>query len=180
MPELITISLVALTVAAVSPLYMILQRHFSVENENLESRKEIAGELLEACELWSSILERTFNEAVAEFGQDGVDAARSKIEKQQNNFNELNYGSLTYDSPVLNGLRSDKRFDEFASACANFYDSAIQVKAIAYRSFDESGERVHFDDQGPEAAAKSWKRFVEQALEDVRREYGRVNSIVRQ
>lgn len=64
MPEPITISLVALTVAAVSPLYMILQRHFSVKNENLESRKEIAGELLEACELWSSILEKTINEAV--------------------------------------------------------------------------------------------------------------------
>ena len=59
------ITFAALVVAAVSPLYQILKRHYDLKNANLESRIEISRELKNACEQWSSLLELTFNQAIS-------------------------------------------------------------------------------------------------------------------
>ena len=62
MPDPITLG--ALLVAAVTPLYAILKRHFDVENANLASRIKLARELRDACDQWSVLLEQTFDRAI--------------------------------------------------------------------------------------------------------------------
>jgi hypothetical protein len=162
------IALAALFVAAVSPLYNILKRHYDLKNANLQSRVELARELKNACEQWSSLLENTFDRAVALLSDRGPNAARSEVERQQNDFNALDYGALIYDSEALNGLRQDPQFHEFADACGRFYAGAIEVKRIAYDTFDDAGTSRRLDQDGVAIVAHLWKRQVDDLLNVVR------------
>lgn len=173
------ITFAALVVAAVSPLYQILKRHYDVKTANLEWRLKLALELRDACEQWSSLLELTFDKAVDLLNDKGPEAARSEIERQQNDFNTLDYGSLASDSEAFRGLREDHRFEAFADVCQRFYDGAIKVKRIAYETFEEAGRSRTFENDGFKAVAHLWKREVEQLLDRVRWEYRGVERINR-
>jgi hypothetical protein len=173
------ITFAALVVAAVSPLYQILKRHYDVKSANLEWRLKLALELKDACEQWSSLLEITFDKAVDLLNEKGPKGARSEIERQQNNFNALDYGSLAWNSEALRGLREDHRFEAFADVCERFYRGAIEVKRIAYETFDEAGRSRTFQKDGFTTVAHLWKREIEQLLDRVRWEYHGVERIKR-
>jgi hypothetical protein len=173
------ITFAALVVAAISPLYQILKRHYDVKSADLEWRINLARELKDACEQWSSLLELTFDKSVELLNEKGPAAARREIERQQNNFNALDYGSLASDSAALRGLREDRRFEAFADVCERFYNGAIEVKRIAYEKFDEAGRSRTFKKDGFTAVARLWKGEIEQLLDRVRWEYRVVESIKR-
>jgi hypothetical protein len=166
----------ALVVAAVSPLYQILKRHYDLKNATLESRVKLARELKDACEQWSSLLEQTFDNAVGLLNERGSVAARSEVERQQQNFTALDYGSLANDSEALKGLRDDPRFEAFADSCVRFYTGAIEVKRIAYEAFDDAGSARTLNKDGFKKVAQLWKVQVEQALEGVRSTFRGVES----
>ena len=175
MPDPVTFG--TLLVVAITPMYLILRRHFDVANDNLASRKRLAQELHDACVQWSDLLEHTFDTAVTQLAKEGASSARSVIERQQEDFNTLDYGSLAFESTVLKGLRVDPRFCGFADACERFYDQAISVKAIAYAAFEDDGGSVNMQKDGIGRVARVWKRHIEGALEEVRSEFGGINSI---
>jgi hypothetical protein len=166
MPE--PLAFAGLIVAAISPLYGILKRHYDVTNANLASRLQLARELKDACEQWSTALERTFDTAVRLLDERGPIAARSEIERQQADFNALDYGSLARDGGALQGLRHDPRFESFAEACERFYGGAIELKRIAYGTFDEAGKARAFNTDGFTKVASLWKHDVEKLLNEVR------------
>lgn len=89
----------------------------------------------------------------------------------------LDYGSLAQHSEALKGLRDDPRFRAFADACARFYLESIEVKRIAYETFDEAGRPYTLTGDGFKKVAQLWKLQVEQALEGVRPAFRAVESI---
>jgi hypothetical protein len=167
----------ALLVAAVSPLYQILKRHYDVKNATLESRIKLARELKDACEQWSAMLEQTFDKAVDLLNEKGPEAARSEILRQQQNFTALDYEAMTYNSEALRGLRVDPRFEAFSEACMHFYEGAIAVKRIAYQAFDEAGKARTLSNDGFRTVAQLWKNQVEEKLAAVRSEFRSVEHI---
>jgi len=103
--------------------------------------------------------------------QRGPIAARSEGQRQREDFNALDYGSLARESPALAGLCEDPRFSLFAVACSTFYEGAIALKAIAYGTFDDAGTARSLDTDGFAKTARLWKREIDLLLDAVRREY---------
>ena len=175
MPEPSAFAGILLT--AIGPLYQVLKRHYDVKNANLESKIRLARELKDACAQWATRLESTFDSAIGLLDQQGSVAARSEIERQQQDFNALDYGSLARESPALEGLREDPRFTPFAVACSSFYEGAIALKAVAYGTFDDAGTARSLNTDGFAKTARLWKRDVDSLLNDVRNEFRGVERV---
>ena len=174
------VSLGPLLISAIGPLYQILKRHFDVQNATLASRRALARELRDACVDWSTRLEHTFDKAIDLLASKGRNAARSEIERQQNDFSSMDYGALGERSEALAGLKADSRFLDFADSCENFYREAIRIKDMAYRTFDDDGQSVSLENGEIARVGRVWKRRVEEALERVRSEHHKVDRLLQQ
>ena len=161
----------SLLIASIGPLYLILKRQYELKDVDLRERQRIARELMDACNLWSTLLERTFDNAVELLAAKGPAHAVAEIRRQEDDVNRLDYHALQDENGVLAALRADKRFVDFADACAAFYGNAISVKALARGSFEEQGNRFSLETDGIRTVSRLWKQSIDQSLENVRSEF---------
>lgn len=171
------VSLGALLIGAVSPLCGMLSRQFDPAAADLESRKQLCRELMDACTAWSTLLAQNFNQAIDFLASQGVAAARSELERQQTAFNALDYTALTEHSEALACLRTDPRFHYFAASCAHFYNEATRTKDLMCRTFMENGEAVSLEAGGIDRVGRIWKRRIEDVLLSVRAEYRKIDRL---
>jgi len=166
-------------IPGLSTLYAILKRNIERQNDILAQRKDLSRELYDNCVQWSRILQDVFTEVRAVCKSHGRDAGRRLVEEQIHDFVKLDYGSLRSSSPIINFLREDETFATFAEACIAFYDSALDVKRIAYGSLErEPGEFVGEHEVGIDEMVRLWLAELERALDQVATEYQRTRTAV--
>ena len=168
----------SLSIPGLSTLYAILKRDIEVRNQRLEYRRELAEQLHQNCEKWSQLLVATFDQAVVRWAREGRQAAEKEIMDFQADFLALDYSSLRENSPIIMHLHNDERFREFAEACYAFYDSALEVKSIAYGNIlSREGGLVDAQDTDVVTMTRLWKDRVKRMLESVRYEWRKVQTL---
>ncbi len=166
-------------IPGLSTLYGIHRRTIERQNDILAQRKQLATELRDNCRAWSAALLRTFDEAIRRWENEGRNAARAEVEELIHDFMSLDYYSLEETSPILKFLREDDRFNDFTSACAAFYRSALGVKRLVYGDIETSpGRYVSSGDVGVEGMVGIWRQEVERMFETVSREHMKIRIIV--
>ena len=149
-------------IPGLSTLYAILKRHIEIKNDVLSQRKELAQELVDNCEKWSDVLIKTFDSAVARWQVEGREAAIGEILQQDNDFRRLNYLSLAGDSPILEFLNKDERFQPFVASCVDFYQSALDIKKLVWGQIEEyPGRYVIAQDNDVSVMIKLWHRELD-------------------
>jgi endonuclease IV len=144
-------------------LVAIHHRDVGRTNNILAQRKEFAAELTENCRKWAAVLTGVFTEAVTRWEREGKAAARREIEKQQEDFQKLNYWSLHNDSPLLKHLGDDERFHDFVQACRSFYQSALNLKRLAYEQIEtHPGIYASMDTAGVRDMVQAWLAQLEE------------------
>ena len=141
----------------------------------LEQRQERAQVLTDSTLEWSKCLVMCFDAAAVKWLS--LDPARAAYEivKQQENFTALDYTSLEISSPVYKFLGEDARFVPFINACKDFYESALEIKSVAYGSIKaQDGTLIYAHENTIEQMVKAWKDSVQGRLRNVQRQ----NSVV--
>ena len=166
----------ALTKAA-SPAIGLLKAFFDGKAKKLEQKQELCSELFEACTEWTKLLEKVFRRAVKEWQLEGVDAAKKRIIRQQDDYAKLNYGSLHRESPVLEFLKKDERFAQFAHSCGIFYNDAVKTKEIAYGQI-EVGDKVFSSSKDSlDTMVSAWMKRLQRSYEDLQDAYNQVRTL---
>ena len=144
-------------------LVAIHHRGIGRTNNILAHRQAFAAELTENCRTWAAVLTNVFTEAITRWEREGKAAARQEIEKQQQDFQKLNYWSLHNDSPLLKYLGDDERFHSFVKACRRFYQSALNLKQLAYEQIEtHPGIYASMDTAGVGDMVKAWLAQLEE------------------
>jgi hypothetical protein len=166
-------------IPGISALYNILKRDVERGNDILEQRKALSKDLLDNCNAWTAALLQTFDRIMQNWENDGRDAAMKQIEAQMYDFMKLDYHSLENHSPILLFLRGDSRFEAFAHACCQFYQSALDLKRLVYGQIEESpNHHVSSNDVGMQRMVELWHEEVGRMLQAVRREHNAVKTII--
>ncbi len=167
-----------MSIPGLSTLYAILKRNIDRKNDILTQRQELSTELYDNCVAWSRILQEVFEKVRAVSAADGRDAGRQLVEEQIRDFAKLDYYSLQGSSPIVAFLQEDEDFAELAGACTAFYDSALDVKRIAYGSLErEPGVFVSEHEVGIDEMVRLWLQELERALERVTIAYHRTRTV---
>lgn len=170
----------AIIIPGFSTLYNILKRDIELDNTKLEYRRFLAKELYDNCLNWSEALMNAFGLAVKKWEKVGRADAEREIMKLVEDFNlqKINYTSLRSDSPIIEHLLSDKRFKSFAEASVDFYESALDVKRIAYGDIkDSTGNKINSNDAGIQKMVGLWKDEVNRMIKNVNHEWMKVQII---
>jgi hypothetical protein len=154
-----------------SDLLSVFQRRLDVGNDVLADRKLKAQLLTDTCAKWAELLHAMLNDAAVTARTRGSNAAAKIIEAQQRDFLKLDYHVIREESPILLYLREDSRFAPVASASSEFYDGAIDLKALNQRYYSER------ESMPLERAINSWLERLEVLLENVRAENRKVQVI---
>lgn len=164
---------------SIDDVYNLLSTQVKPSRDALKQRQKLAKELVDNCKLWSAELIATFDKAVKKWTKkkNGKQAARKEIESLQKGFLKLDYWSLRSTSPILLFLKKDNKFNNFAESCANFYESALNVKRIAYENIEDSSGLVSLRKNGISKIVNAWKEEVERMMEEVNVEYLKVKII---
>ena len=162
-------------IPGLSTLYSILKRHIEHGNDTLDRRKQLAEELRQNCQKWTVLLENMLKLVAANIADSDYRAAEKAITELLDDFVQVDYKYLRQESPILLHLSKDPRFNAFADSCADFYNSALNLKRLVYKSIpDTSGTDVKLRTHGLSMVRRTWKSELERMLDRVDHEYMKV------
>ena len=166
---------VSALLSAFSVLYAVLKRSYDVENDTLKLRRENAITLHAACALWGGLLEAVFKDIERKSKKGDYAGARKVLEALMKDFRKLDYESLAAKSPIIVAMSQHKKFRPFALACAEFYATAMDLKAVTYDELEsKKNKKVRLSANGPKAVFDAWRPRLEAVTLKVNDEYQRI------
>lgn len=164
-------------IPGISTLSTILKRPIELRSDTLAQRRELAAELQENCQKLAIFLKNAFR--IAKQVKE-VDSEVSE-KKIMNLIDELKHMDSTFmeeDSPVLQHLAIDMRFKDLAKSCADFYQSALNLKQLLNENIPDSiALKALCKDEGLSKVTGAWQGELETMLGRVNQEYMKVMAL---
>jgi hypothetical protein len=164
-------------ISGISTLSTILKRPIELRSDALAQRRELAAELQENCQKLAILLKNTFRIARQANEVDSGDSEK----KIMNLMDDLKHVDSTFqeeESPVLQHLAIDMRFKNFAKSCADFYQSALNLKQLLNESIpDSTALKALCKEEGLLKVTGAWQGELETMLGRVNQEYMKVMAI---
>lgn len=162
----------------ISTLSTILKRPIELRNDALAQRRELAAELQENCQKLVIFLKNTFRIAKQMNEVDSEEASVKKIMKLMDDLKPMESTFLEEESPVLQHLAIDMRFKDFAKSCADFYQSALNLKQLLSENIpDSTALKDLCKEEGLLKVTSAWQGELEKMLGRVNQEYMKVMAI---
>lgn len=164
-------------IPGISTLSTILKRPIELRSDTLAQRRELAAELQENCQKLAIFLKNAFRIA-KQVKEVDSEASEKKI---MNLIDELKHMDSTFmeeESPVLQHLAIDMRFKDLAKSCADFYQSALNLKQLLNENIpDSTALKALCKDEGLSKVTGAWQGELETMLGRVNQEYMKVMAI---
>jgi len=164
-------------IPGISTLSTILKRPIELRSDALAQRRELAAELQENCQKLAIFLKNAFRIA-KQVNEVDSEASEKKI---MNLIDELKHMDSTFmeeESPVLQHLAIDMRFKDLAKSCADFYQSALNLKQLLNENIpDSTALKALCKDEGLSKVIGAWQGELETMLGRVNQEYMKVMAI---
>ena len=164
-------------IPGISTLSTILKRPIEVRSDALAQRRELAAELQENCQKLATSLKNTFRIA-KQVNEVDSGVFENKI---MNLMDDLKHVEGTFpeeDSPVLWHLAIDMRFKNFAKSCADFYQSALNLKQLLNENIpDSTALKALCKDEGLSKVTGAWQNELETIMGHVNQEYMKVMAL---
>ena len=164
-------------ITGISTLSTILKRPLEVRSDTLAQRRELAAELQENCQKLAIFLKNAFRIAKQVKEVDSEDSEK-KIMNLMAEFKHMEGTFMEEDSPVLQHLAIDMRFKDFAKSCADFYQSALNLKQLLNENIpDSTALKALRQEEGLLKVTGAWQGELETMLGRVNQEYMKVMAI---
>ena len=164
-------------ISGISTLSTILKRPIELRNDALAQRRELAAELQENCQKLAIFLKNTFRIA-KQVKEVDSEASEKKIMNLMDELKHMDSTFMEEESPVLQHLAIDMRFKDFAKSCADFYQSALNLKQPLNENISDSKDlKALCKEGGLLKVTGAWQGELETMLERVNQEYMKVMAI---
>lgn len=164
-------------ISGISTLSTILKRPIELRSDALAQRREMAAELQENCQKLTTSLKNTFRIAI-QVNEVDSEASEKKIMNLMDDLKHVDSTFLEEESPVLQHLAIDMRFKDFAKSCADFYQSALNLKQLLNENIpDSTALKALCKEEGLLKVTGAWQGELETMLGCVNKEYMKVMAI---
>ncbi len=164
-------------ISGISTLSTILKRPIELRNDALAQRRELAAELQENCQKLAIFLKNAFRIANQVNEVDSEDSEK-KIMNLMDDLKHMDSTFMEEESPVLQHLAIDMRFKDFAKSCADFYQSALNLKQLLNENIpDSTALKALCNEEGLLKVTGAWQGELETMLGRVNQEYMKVMAI---
>ncbi len=164
-------------ISGISTLSTILKRPIELRNDALAQRRELAAELQENCQKLAIFLKNAFRIAKQVNEVDSEDSEK-KIMNLMDDLKHMDSTFMEEESPVLQHLAIDMRFKDFAKSCADFYQSALNLKQLLNENIpDSTALKALCNEEGLLKVTGAWQGELETMLGRVNQEYMKVMAI---
>lgn len=161
----------------ISTLSTILKRPVELRSDALAQRREMAAELQANCQKLATSLKNTFRIA-KQANEVDFEATEKKIINLMDDLKQVDSTFQEEESPVLWHLAIDMRFKDFAKSCADFYQSALNLKQILNENIpDSTALKALCKEEGLSKVTGAWQGELETMLARVNQEYMKVMAI---
>jgi len=161
----------------ISTLSTILKRPVELRSDALAQRRELAAELQENCQKLATFLKNTLR-IVKNGNEVDPEATEKKIMNLMEDLKQVDSTFLEEDSPVLWHLAIDMRFKDFSKNCADFYQSALNLKQLLNENIpDSTALKALCKEEGLSKVTGAWQGELETMLGRVNQEYMKVMAI---
>jgi len=164
-------------IPGISTLSTILKRPIELRSDALAQRRELAAELQENCQKLAIFLKNAFRIA-KQVNEVDSEASEKKIMNLMDELKHMDSTFLEEESPVLWHLAIDMRFKDFAKSCADFYQSALNLKQLLNENIPDSTDlKALCKEEGLLKVTGAWQGQLETMLGRVNQEYMKVMAI---
>ena len=164
-------------IPGISTLSTILKRPIELRSDALAQRRELAAELQENCQKLAIFLKNAFRMA-KQVNEVDSEASEKKIMNLMDDLKPMDSTFLEEESPVLQHLAIDMRFKDFAKSCADFYQSALNLKPLLNENIpDSTALKALSKEEGLLKVTGAWQGELETMLGRVNQEYMKVMAI---
>jgi len=164
-------------IPGISTLSTILKRPIELRSDALAQRRELAAELQENCQKLAIFLKNAFRIA-KQVNEVDSEASEKKIMNLMDELKHMDSTFLEEESPVLWHLAIDMRFKDFAKSCADFYQSALNLKQLLNENIpDSTALKALCKEEGLLKVTGAWQGQLETMLGRVNQEYMKVMAI---
>lgn len=164
-------------IPGISTLSTILKRPIEPRSDALAQRRELSAELQENCQKLAIFLKNTFRIA-KQVNEVDSEASEKKIMNLMDDLKHVDSTFLEEESPVLQHLAIDMRFKDFAKSCADFYQSALNLKQLLNENIPDSiALKALCKEEGLLKVIGVWQGELETMLGRVNQEYMKVMAI---
>ncbi|CAG9932024.1 hypothetical protein [Candidatus Nitrotoga arctica] len=164
-------------IPGISTLSTILKRPIELRNDALAQRRELAAELQENCQKLALFLKNAFRIA-KQVNEVDSEASEKKIMNLIDDLKHMDSTFMEEESPVLQHLAIDMRFKDFAKSCADFYQSALNLKQLLNENIPDSiALKALCKEEGLLKVTGAWQGELETMLARVNQEYMKVMAI---
>ena len=164
-------------IPGISTLSTILKRPIEARSDALAQRRELAAELQENCQKLAILLKNAFRIA-KQVNEVDSGASEKKIINLIADFKHVGSPFLEEESPVLQHLAIDMRFKDFAKSCADFYQTALNLKQLLNENIpDSTALKALCKEEGLLKVTGAWQGELETMLGRVNKEYMKVMAI---
>jgi hypothetical protein len=164
-------------IPGISTLNTILKRPIELRSDALAQRREMAAELQDNCQKLAIFLKNAFR--LSKQGNEvDSEASEKKIMNLMDDLKQVDSTFQEEDSPALQHLAIDLRFKDFAKSCADFYQSALNLKQLLNENIpDSTALKALGKDEGLLKVTSAWQGELETTLGRVNQEYMKVMAI---
>ena len=160
-----------------STLNTFLKRPIELRSDILAQRRELAAELQENCQKLAIFLKNTFRSA-PKIKEGDSEASEKKVMNLMDELKHMDSTFMEEDSPVLQHLAIDMRFKDLAKSCADFYQSALNLKQLLNDNIPDSiALKALYKEEGLLKVTGAWLGELETMLDRVNHEYMKVMAI---
>ena len=164
-------------IPGISTLSTILKRPIELRSDTLAQRRELAAELQENCQKLAIFLKNAFRIA-KQVNEVDSEASEKKIMNLMDDLKHMDSTFMEEESPVLQHLAIDMRFKDFAKSCADFYQSALNLKQLLNENIPDSiALKALCKEEGLLKVTGAWQGELETMLGRVNQEYMKVMAI---
>lgn len=164
-------------IPGISTLSTILKRPIELRSDALAQRRELAAELQENCQKLAIFFKNAFRIA-KQVNEVDSEASEKKIMNLMDELKHMDSTFLEEESPVLWHLAIDMRFKDFAKSCADFYQSALNLKQLLNENIpDSTAFKALCKEEGLLKVTGAWQGQLETMLGRVNQEYMKVMAI---
>lgn len=164
-------------IPGISTLSTILKRPIELRSDALAQRRELAAELQENCQKLAIFLKNAFRMA-SQVNEVDSEASEKKIMNLMDDLKPMDSTFMEEESPVLQHLAIDMRFKDFAKSCADFYQSALNLKPLLNENIpDSTALKALSKEEGLLKVTGAWQGELETMLGRVNKEYMKVMAI---
>ena len=164
-------------IPGISTLSTILKRPIELRSDTLAQRRELAAELQENCQKLAIFLKNAFRMA-KQVNEVDSEASEKKIMNLMDDLKHMDSTFMEEESPVLQHLAIDMRFKDFAKSCADFYQSALNLKQLLNENIPDSiALKALCKEEGLLKVTGAWQGELETMLGRVNQEYMKVMAI---